>query len=261
MRLLKTFLIICIVFGFATVATADLMTAVGVPVARTPINEFDVPPPVAGHLVNPWGVVTIFIPLSEAYSGIFGVTPVPGGATAGTTSDYITLPNSNAGGELTIFMRFSPVAVPAEEASLKFVFSDLDLEGVNDPPGFIETVQFFDQNGNPLSTAMDVSSDGEYVAADYAFTVETDYSDYSDTQVITFPDITGIATEPFYAEVLLATALSGLANGTWTNTAETIKATLTSSPASIPEPGTLILLGSGLVGIGLWRRKKFSRST
>lgn len=252
MRLLKTFLIICIVFGFATVATADLMTAVGVPVAGIGDNT-----PVATGLVNPWGVVTIFIPLSDAYSGIFGVDTVPGGK-AGTIADSITLPNPTAGGELTIFMRFSPVAVPADEASLKFVFSDLDCEECDpDPPGFIETVQFYDQNGDPLSPAMDVSSDGEYVASDYAFTVETDYSGYSDTQVINFPNITALATDPFYVKVVLDTDLSGLANGTWINTAETIKGTLTSSPASsIPEPGTLLLLGSGLVGIGLWQRRK-----
>src|SRR5262249_37661225 len=29
--------------------------------------------------------------------------------------------------------------------------------------------------------------------------------------------------------------------------------------AQLPEPGTLALLGSGLVGIGLWRRKRFMR--
>lgn len=51
---------------------------------------------------------------------------------------------------------------------------------------------------------------------------------------------------------------------TWTSSPSTgaqvafINSTLNISPASVPEPGTLLLLGSGLIGIVVWR-KRFGR--
>lgn len=186
------------------------------------------------------GNIGFFIPLSTATSGVYGTTVLPSGATAGTRPDS-GYGSSNA---LTMFLRFSPVALPVQSASLTFTFVDLDLNGVNDPSLFFETVRFFDQNGVALTPL--ITTNGQTGSIPLAFLV----SGNSTTQTIFFPDVSSIVQNPFYVQLNFGSQW----NQKGTNTVENLTATLATTP--VPEPGTILLLGTGLLGMAGLRRRR-----
>jgi len=192
------------------------------------------------------GEIQFYIPLSAKNSGIFGVTIVDGGKTAGTFADT----GSGTDSALTMYLLFSPVECPAASASLEFLFTDLDLRYVNDPYHFFETVQFFDDDGIALSPKITEVGQSSGSTDPFVFTVTGN----SNSQTITFPDITSIIQDPFYVELIFGSKYISNA----TNTPESLTATLTTTPA-IPEPETLLLLGACLIGLGLFRRRKLTK--
>jgi hypothetical protein len=194
------------------------------------------------------GAVKFFIPLDSSHAGVYGHTSVSGG-TAGTFSDS----GDGTTTALTMYLNFSPVDLPVSTASLAFSFLDLDLQGVNDPSGFLESVKFYGPSGSALTPW--ITTMGQSGGGTLPYTVTGN----STSQTISFPNITSIIQDPFYVALKFKSDSSF-----WgTNTSETLIATLTTTPlqttsseppVSVPEPGTMILMSSTLLGLGLVRR-------
>jgi len=252
MRMLRILLIGLMVLASASVAQAVPLTSFGQPVEGILSSSAAIPdcPGSGGQpcFDTGTGQFSFYIPLTSVNSGIFGV-PLTIGPNSGKEAGTFADTGSGTAQALKMFLRFSPVANPAASASLAFNFEDLDLIGVNDPPYFFESVIFYDASGiamSPLITTSGQSSSG----SPFAFTVSGD----STFQTITFPNITSIVQDPFFVEL----RFNSQYNSTGTNTPESLTAILTSTP--VPEPGTLLLLGSGLIGAGIFSRRYSNQS-
>ncbi len=166
--------------------------------------------------------VKYFIPLTWAGTCTYGVD-------CGTSSD------SGSGGTImSMFMKSDPVSSSAP-SWLEILFEDLDLGGVNDPYGFFENIEIFDKNGTSLTGLI------------YHISSPLVIGDANTQQLLSF-DL-GVLSE-----TQLWLRMDFRAKYYWKgrNTPEYLIATVT----SVPEPGTLGLLGVGLLGLAFSRRRK-----
>jgi hypothetical protein len=229
-----------------------MTTALGKPVEAIGSDSQAVPTCGSGACYNTGtGAIGFYIPLNSADNGIYGIDldGVGPKGEAGTFSDSKVGPfiNPNA---LTMYLRFTPIApFPLATAVLTFSFVDLDLKYVNDPNGFTETIQFFSATNSALTSVITTSPASG--SSPLAYTVTGN----STSQTIAFSDIRSIiTTDPFYVKLVFGSKEKY--SGTYRNTIEYLTATLTTStvPTTVPEPTSMVLLGSGLIALGAWRR-------
>jgi hypothetical protein len=187
------------------------------------------------------GSVGFYIPLRTSDAGVFGVTVVSNGRTAGTFSD--TGSGTGSSDALTMYLRFAPVATPPDSASLRFDFIDLDLRNANDPDGFFESVRFYDESGQALTPRITVIGQSDALSP-----LDFEVTGNSTSQSIYFPDVSDIVTDPFYIDLRFRSR----SDFTGRNTIESMIATLVTETreVQVTEPGTLALLGAGLVLLG-----------
>ena len=94
---------------------------------------------------NTGDTIDFYIPLSGD-----GEMPDVYDDTTGTSSDSCVYGTTCGGGLLEIILYFNPVEAGSAELSL--LFTDLDIEGVNDPWFFLETLQILHADGTVIDT-------------------------------------------------------------------------------------------------------------
>ena len=170
--------------------------------------------------------IRYFIPLDPATGdGVYGVD---NGGNYGLVAD-----SGNGGPTLSMDLLFTPIN-PGALYTLDILFEDLDLDGANDPAGFLENIQVFDVIGNPITGL--ITDIGGAVTGN------------ADTQQLLSVFLGAIMNDPFI--VRLNFSASSQSGGT--NTAEFLIAEIN----EIPLPAAVWLFFAGLAGLGFAGRKK-----
>lgn len=155
------------------------------------------------------------------------------GVDGGTSADTCNVPNDCGNGQLTMNLFFE--GVQPGMTTVSFLFEDLDSSGVNDPWFFIEELQIYDGNGvliETINTVADLTAGNNFNQL-----IELDLNVAGD----------------FYMTLVFTTVFDQATNyGNYTNSEEFLLATAT----SIPEPGTLALLGAGLLLLAISQRRR-----
>lgn len=171
--------------------------------------------------------IRYFVPLSDN-SGTYGVGNSCGGSGFGTCSD-----RGDGGGHLDLFLRFDGLN-PDADGVLSVLFEDLDVAGVNDPSGFVETINVFSADGQSLTGNID-TLDSLFVSGD------------SGAQLLRL-GLGLIGDNPFFVRLRFRSESEYFGR----NTAEFLIAKV----SEVPIPAALPLMLSGLAGIAFFRRRR-----
>jgi len=208
-----------VVIGPGEAKAATVGVAVDAVGSSTAVPATLVDKPALGGLA-----IRYFIPLGSSGLCTFGV----GGC--GLTAD------SGSGGEqMDMILLFSPVSTTSP-SELTIRFEDLDLDGANDPSGFVETLDLFKgDSATPFASFTNIAD--MFASGD------------SNLQTVVVP-LGTLVSDPFWARLRVAADSSFYGK----NTAEYLRATV----ASAPLPAALPLFATGLALIGLagWRRRR-----
>lgn len=173
--------------------------------------------------------IEYFIPLGNG-SGVYGAGGT-GDNGFGQTSDF-----GNGGGVLSMFLMFTPVSTTTP-SQLNIWFEDLDLVGVNDPNGFLETVNVIDAGGSSIVGGPITNISNLLVSGD------------DDSQLLSLA-LGVVATNPFFLQLNFSSSFSSYG----TNTPEYLIAEVT--PVPLPAALPLFAGSIGLIGFLGWRRKR-----
>jgi len=249
-----------LILGVAQVNASVQGIAVGSSTSTTQVGGL------VGGLAGP--NIEYFIPLSGAFTGTYGVTPVAGG-TAGTVADNGTGAGYNPASALNMFIRYdlSGENNPSSATSITFDFVDLDVESINDPSGFFESIRFsyFDDLGMETlltDTLTDASAGFSTVAP--GVTAAINFTGPNDPLSIVFTgletivndisDLGGVYEEEFYLNVYFGSSFSRGGG----NTAEELMSSITTQTV-VPEPTAFIvwsLIGFTTGGMIYQRRRR-----
>lgn len=216
----------------------------------------------------PGSPIEYFIPLRQNTSGVYGAANDFDGPSAcadgtGTCADSGYGFGYDDSGALTMNIFFDLNTIPTlATAQLDFWFGDLDLQGVNDPTGFFESVSLSLWDGNGDGSSLDLVQATAKAPGD----VTAGTLDTSGTDPITWSlDLAALGfldelensrstQDGFWVQLGFGSYYSGKKG---TNTPEYLKAKLEVTPAVVPIPSAVWLFGSALIGfIGISRRTR-----
>lgn len=102
-----------------------------------------------GGMQDANGLVTYYVPLAESYGGVYGTSPTTGNCSfVGTCNDTGKGYGYHQADGLTMNMYFDLTGLSnRDNAILEIEFDDLDLDGINDPHWFYESVSLKANNG------------------------------------------------------------------------------------------------------------------
>ncbi len=244
-------MVITLVAAFwANSATASSVTVIGATVVDGGSTD------VVGITAGPGGPIKYFIPLNSSDTGTYGVTltTLCGMSGAGTCSDG----GSGTGYDdanalaMNIFFDLSSQPQGAASAQLDFNFVDLDLDDINDPNGFFESMSLSYWNGSAFAslnspTTIKNSADMKGVVDASAIDPITWNLDLA----LILGDLNSSQTNEngFWIQL----GFGSKYNSTGWNTPEYLTASLTVSP--VPVPAAVWLFGTALLGfVGMSRR-------
>jgi hypothetical protein len=214
-----------------------------------PFESVDATPDAVNNATPNW--IKYFSPLTEAASGTYGVSGV--GMRPDSTSSGCGPSTPNPCGYLDLYLKFTPTAdFPFQNAVVSTEFHDLDLQSVNDPSFFFESVQFYAASGQPVSPEFtNIAGQGSTAGVDWnvyqrAGEQGANWPVYFDFSGEGLDDL---ITDPFWMKLTLRTTPFSAAG---TNTAEYLRSSLTT--VSVPEPSRLLLFAIGLLGLRFARR-------
>lgn len=241
--------VVCVGSGYQ--AVGDVIDVLGRPVTAIGSTSAAVPnyPDREGNAYYnaATGDVQYYIPLSTSKGGVFGVTKVGWGKTAGTTSDR---GDGSSSSTLSMFMLFDVPTGATGPATLSVYFEDLDLIGANDPNGFYEAVKFYDATGNAMTSKIRRITDAS--SPDSAF--DWSVSGNDDYQQVVFDDVRPLLTSP---QLFIRMDFYSASDWCATNTPEGLRAVLTTATGeSVPEPASLALASLGLMLMARRPRRK-----
>lgn len=181
--------------------------------------------PVAAGNVSSGGTIKFYIPLSGGYAGVYGVGGV--GLTGGGFN------GQGGSGSMDMFLSFSPAA---GGNALAFHFEDLDLVGVNDPFGFLESIAVYNQDMSTQIAFIDSASDPEVTQA----------SKDKQKLLVSLASVMPLDNQNFIAKLRFT---AGPVYGY--NTPEKIKVQLVGEYVPVPEPASMLIFTIGLLGLGV----------
>lgn len=156
-----------------------------------------------------------------------------GTAGCGTTADTGT-----GGALMTMWIKYKAVA--AGNSFLNLFFEDLDLDGANDPAGFLEQVAVYNTSESLVATFTDIT--------------DPDTSGTASTQQIASVALGNLAAGDYWAKLVFSASSPG-----GTNTPEFLIAAIDSQsaipPVPLPAAGWMLLAALGGLGAASRRRK------
>ncbi len=205
-------------------------------------------------------ILSVLLAVSTAHADIFGFGCITdNGNGCVSLAPQLTVDLSNSGGN-PLFTIVNAGPIPSSIAAIYWDDENGVLSGFNPSGPFTATGVAFDEGGSPASLPSENTAVPPFTT-DFTATADSPSPSNGinpgESLGITF-DLAGLAT---FSDVLADMRDGDLRVGLHVISIGTVGGSdsLVNTSTPIPEPATMLLLGSGLIGLAGYGRKKFFR--